>query len=244
MADYDFSTLSSSDLEELVCDLLNAKERSNQSEIFFRTFRDGKDKGIDILYSTAANDYEIVGQVKHYYRSGFNVLRRTLVQDEKQKVLRLKPTRYIFATSVDLSVADIHDIQSIFHPYLLGNDIYGKKDLNRLLESYPEVLTNHFKLWYSSSNVLQKILTYHIEGRSFEFQENDLKRRLRLYVETPFLSQAQDKLVKNNFIIITGEPGVGKTTTAELLLYKLISDDYMYRSDESILCRFAFRQVG
>jgi hypothetical protein len=45
MADYDFSTLNSSDFEELVCDLLNAHEGAQGSEIFFKTFKEGKRTG-------------------------------------------------------------------------------------------------------------------------------------------------------------------------------------------------------
>ncbi|MCE7072164.1 hypothetical protein LZG74_17740 [Dyadobacter sp. CY327] len=87
-------------------------------------------------------------------------------------------------------------------------------------------MTNHFKLWFSGAAVLQKLLHYHIVGRSQEFIEEDLKRKLRLYVETPSLEKARQQLADHNFVVITGEPGTGKTTTAELLLYDLIKDDY------------------
>ena len=89
MADYDFSTLNSSDLEELVCDLLNAQEKAKGTRITFKTFKDGKDKGIDILYSSLINNYEVIGQVKHYYRSGFD----TLINDLK-KTRKIKSENY------------------------------------------------------------------------------------------------------------------------------------------------------
>ncbi len=73
MSNFNFSTLNSTDLEEFVCDLLNAQEKSNNNRIIYRTFKEGKDKGIDFLYSTPLNQYSIVGQVKHYFRSGFNL---------------------------------------------------------------------------------------------------------------------------------------------------------------------------
>src|SRR5690606_37492703 len=109
MGQYDFSTLNSTDLEELVCDLLNAKEASQNSAIKFRTFKEGKDRGIDLLYSTNDDRYSIVGQVKHYHKSGATRLVRDL-EIEKTKVNLLKPDRYIFATSVDLSADQIEDI--------------------------------------------------------------------------------------------------------------------------------------
>ncbi|MFN8343984.1 MAG: ATP-binding protein [Spirosomataceae bacterium] len=227
MANFDFSTLSSSDLEELVCSLLNAKEQSTNSNIVFRTFKDGKDKGIDILYSTAAEEYEIVGQVKHYYRSGYHALVAHLKSSEKQKVHKLAPRRYFLATSVDLSVANVIEIKGIFQPYLQSlSDVYGKKDLNRDLDLFPGIVNQQFKLWYSTTEILRRILNYQMVGRSYEFQENQLKKRLRLYVETPALTEARGVLEKNNFIIITGEPGVGKTSAAEILLYEYIKEGY------------------
>ena len=227
MSDYDFSTLNSLDLEELVCDLLNAHERAKDTGIIFKTFKEGKDKGIDLLYPTQTNTYEIVGQVKHYYRSGYNALIRNLEENEKPKVVKLNPKRYLLATSVDLSVNNSEVIQSIFKPFIANlSDVYGKKDLNKYLDLYQEVLTNHFKLWFSSSAVLRKILNYQTDGRSSEFKENEIKKKLRLYVITASLNRAKSVLEKNNFVIITGEPGSGKTITAELLIYEFIKNDF------------------
>ncbi len=227
MANFDFSTLNSSDLEELVCSLINEKEKRSGSNVIFRTFKDGKDKGIDLFYSSGNDEFKIVGQVKHYYRSGYKALISNLKLSEKQKVIRLSPTQYFLATSVDLSHSNIVEIKDAFHPYIKSiSDVYGKKDLNRMLELYPNILNQQFKLWYSTSGVLKLILHYELIGRSNEFRQNQLKRKLRLFVETPALTEARDKLKKNDFIVITGEPGIGKTTIAELLLYDYIRKGY------------------
>jgi len=208
MYNYDFSTLNSSDFEEFVCDLLNANEESNQSVIKYRTFKDGKDKGIDFLYSTRENELEIVGQAKHYYRSGFSQLKQKIKNEEKKKVNKLNPSRYIFATSVDLNVANVEDVKELFSPYIKSStDIYGKSDLNKNLENNPKVLDSHFKLWFSSKNVLNKLLNYSIEGRSSEFIDTEIKKRLRLFVKTRQFGQARTTLLKNKFTIITGELG-------------------------------------
>lgn len=228
MADYDFSTLNSMDLEELVCDLLNAKER-NKSEIHYRTFKEGKDRGIDFLYSTTENHYQIVGQVKHYYRTGYEGMYNKLKADELIKIKELKPGKYVFATSVDLSVKNTQDISTLFHPFIENlDDIYGKKDLNRLLEENEQVLTNHYKLWFSDTSILKKLLNTEFEFRSAVFEENELKKRLRLYVETSLLKKGRDFLKENKFIIICGEPGVGKTTLAEMIVYEYIKNDYKF----------------
>lgn len=228
MADYDFSTLNSTDLEELVCDLLNATERG-KSAIHFRTFKEGKDRGIDILYSTRINQYQIVGQVKHYYRTGYEGMYNKLINEELKKVKILNPGKYIFATSVDLSVLNSQAIATLFCPYIESlNDIYGKKDLNRLLEENEQILSSHYKLWFSDTSVLKKLLNVEFEFRSSIFEVNELKKRLRLYVEIPLFNKARDFLKENKFIIICGEPGVGKTTLAEMLIYEYIKDDYKF----------------
>lgn len=228
MADYDFSTLNSTDLEHLACDLLNAEERLH-TDISYKTFKEGKDRGVDLLYSTATNFYQIVGQVKHYYRTGYLGLFKHLNSTELKKVKLLNPGKYIFLTSVDLSVGNCQDILTLFSPFIPSlNDIYGKQDLNRLLEEHDDVLNRHYKLWFCDTSILQILLKSEFEFRSSIFAENELKRRLRLYVETPLFKKGQSFLKENKFIIICGEPGVGKTTLAEMLIYEYIKDGYKF----------------
>lgn len=226
MAQYDFSTLSSSDLEDLVCDLLNADIPSN-SPVHYKTFKDGKDQGIDILYSIEGKEHEHVGQVKHFYRTGFAGMLSKLKSEEVAKVVNLSPTKYIFATSVDLSVHYTKEIFDVFDPYIKSlNDIYGKKDLNRLIESHESVLDVHYKLWFSDASVLTKILNSDLQFRSVDFIEGELTKKIRLYVRTELFDAARKSLDKNNFVVITGDPGVGKTTLAEMLVYKYLTEDY------------------
>jgi GTPase SAR1 family protein len=226
MAQYDFSTLNSADLEELICDLLNADQSIN-SEIKYKTFKDGKDKGIDFLHSTNINIHEHVGQVKHYYRTGYPNMLKDLKKTEVAKVKKLSPNKYIFATSVDLTVGQSNEIKTIFNPYIRNlNDIFGKKDINRLLEKHDQVLKNHFKLWLSGASILTSILNSQLQFRSANFIEHELKKRLRLFVDTPIFKQAQIALAINKFVLITGQPGVGKTTLAEMLIYKYLAEGY------------------
>jgi energy-coupling factor transporter ATP-binding protein EcfA2 len=226
MAQYDFSTLNSSDLEELVCDLLNAQQGEN-GIVRYRTFKDGKDKGIDFLYSTTTNQYEHVGQVKHFRETGFAGLSSVLKKQELKKVKKINPSKYIFATSVDLTVSNVQEISDIFNPFIKNlHDIYGSKDLNRLLELHEDILKNHYKLWFSDTSILKKILDSDLMFRSSQFSNAEFKRRLRIYVQTPIFENARKSLKTNNFIIITGQPGVGKTTLAEMLVYEYIKNDY------------------
>lgn len=228
MANYDFSTLNSSDLEELSCDLMNLQQPEG-SNIRYKTFKDGQDKGIDFLYSTDTNRYEHVGQVKHYRVSGYKNMLRSLKDKEVDKVKRLKPERYLFFTSVDLLVSQTEELKTIFQPYIRNlNDIYGKSDINELIKAHPQILKTHFKLWLNSIGVMEMIFSSDMEFKSTYFVEEEIKKRVRLFVKTSLFEKAQERLKSNKFIVISGEPGVGKTTLAEMLSYEYIGQGFKF----------------
>ncbi|QEC77285.1 ATP-binding protein [Mucilaginibacter ginsenosidivorax] len=227
MTKYNFSTLNSSDLEDLACELLNAENKRLQNGIFYRTFKAGKDRGIDFRYATEQNENLIIGQVKHYLESGTKLLFSDLKNKELPKVIKLAPSRYLIVTSLSLSVSDVDTIYEIFSPYIKSKqDIYGREALNQLLELHPDVLDNHFKLWFSSTAVLKRIVAFEQLGRSQEFTTAYLTKKIRIYVQTPSFGMARRLLNKYQVLIITGEPGAGKTTLAELLLYEFLKDSY------------------
>jgi hypothetical protein len=226
MAQFDFSTLNGTDLQDLVCDLLNASQPIS-STVRYKTFKEGRDRGIDFLYSTLENPYEHVGQVKHFLRTGIAKMLTVLQTSEASKVRLLNPTKYIFATSLPLGVSDTERIKNIFHPFIKSyQDILSQQDLNRLLDEHPNVLDNHFKLWFSSTSVLQRILNTDIEFRTTDFVRNDLPRSIRLYIETAALKKARAILDKTRFVILSGEPGVGKTTLADILICSFLKSDF------------------
>lgn len=227
MANFDFTTLNYSDLEDLFCDLLN-KEQAEDSKIRYKTFKEGKDKGVDILYSSDSNYFDHVGQVKHYFNSGFTLMLDTLKKNEVAKVKKLNPNKYLFATSLDLTVAQTESIKDIFQPYIKSlHDIYGRKDLNTLLDKHPSILRNHFKLWLSSSEVLTAIVNSDLIFRTSDYL-SELKKRIRNYVKTPAFETAQASLEKNKLIVITGEPGVGKSTLADMLAFLYVQRGYTF----------------
>lgn len=227
MADYDFSTLNSTDFEELVCDLLNAENQKLNNGIVYKTYPEGRDRGIDFRYSKGNISSYIIGQAKHYRKSNATKLIRDLKKLEKDKVIKLAPKRYIFLTSLELTLGEIDKIYDIFSPYIQTlSDIHDRKAINKMLLDNSQIVDQHFKLWYSNTDVLKKILHFEPIGRSLEFTEEYLKKKLNLYVETPDLTKARKTLSNNKFIIITGDPGTGKTTLAELLVYEHIKDGY------------------
>lgn len=227
MSNYDFSTLGPLDFEKLVCDLLNDYIKDKKPNRLFKSSKEGKDKGIDLFLSTPENDLEIVAQVKHYVKSPYSKLRYDLINKEKEKVAKLNPKSYVFVTSLELSPQEKIEIKSIFKPYIISlEDVFDRNDLNMLIRKNKKIEENHFKLWFSSFVVLNKILNYRYEGRNKEFTEEILARKIRLFVLTSDFYRVKMILENNKFIVLTGEPGVGKTTLSDMVIYNYLKEDF------------------
>ncbi|WP_416150238.1 restriction endonuclease [Salipaludibacillus sp. HK11] len=215
---YDFLVFSPDEFEIFSHDLLERKYG-----IEFERFKPGKDGGIDLRHYVNS-DKSIIVQCKRY--SEYSQLFRNLEKKEVDKVKKLNPSRYIVVTSVPLSVDNKTKIMKLFEPFILTpNDIIGKEELEDLLKDNPDIEKKQFKLWLTSINVLQKILHNGIHSRS-EFTDIEIKNNAKLYVQNQSLSEAQTLLDSNKFVILSGNPGVGKTTLAKMLLLELMVNDY------------------
>lgn len=218
---YDFSTLNDKDFEELVLDLLNA-----QFKLDLQSFKVGKDKGVDLRYSSSENNNSIVVQAKHYFKSGFSQLKSSIQHTEVQNVAKLKPDRYIFVTSMELSNLQKDEIKKLFEPYIKdSNDVIGRQDLNKYLRIYKEIEKNHFKLWFSSTEIVANILNNAIEGRTKSYLSS-IKLKVPLYVLTTNFDEGNIILEREKILLVTGQPGVGKTTLSEILLFEKGRNDY------------------
>jgi adenylate kinase family enzyme len=157
---------------------------------------------------------EVVIQCKHWARSSVSALLKYLATTEKPKIDRLSPSRYILATSLELSRDNKEALRTAVAPWISTPlDVYGNEDLNDLLGRFSDVERRHYKLWLASTEVLKTVLHAAILGRSnFTFEE--LKLEASRYVETGNHSAAKAKLEKLHTVLITGEPGIGKTTLA------------------------------
>lgn len=220
MSAYDFTGLSPSDFELLCQDLLSVN-----FGVPLQTFTTGRDKGIDLRHAPVSGK-EWVVQCKHFARSGFAKLRSHLATKELPKIKKFKPSRYILATSVGLSPGNVDELFSILSPYCRSkHDIIGRDDLNALLRSNPTVERAHFKLWLTSEAVLSRVLHNDVFVQSL-LTEEEIKQRLGLYVHTESFDAARSKLDDERVCILSGVPGVGKTTLAELLLVEYLAQDW------------------
>jgi len=208
---YDFSQINDKEFEILVADLL-----SEHFDVRIERFKPGRDGGVDGRFFSS-NDQEIIIQSKHYIGTGYKGLIHRLKKEEAKKVNKLTPKRYIFATSLPLSRDNKKEIRGIFKPFLKrDDDIFGQEDLNDLLSLNPTIEEKHFKLWITNIAVFERVLNNAVKGRSHSELER-IRGNAYKYVHTTNHRKAIDILREKNVLIISGEPGIGKTSLAENL---------------------------
>lgn len=222
MKNYDFtSLLSPLDFELLTKDLMEV-ERG----ISLENFREGRDKGIDLRYAPQKGKKLIV-QCKRY--SSFSKLKYDLANIELPKIKKLKPSEYLLVTSLPLSPTQSDELKQILSPYIMSTgDIYGKDRLNSLLSKHDDVERRHIKLWIGSAGVLETL----INAKTHLVSKEEIERTIaatKIYVYNPSFDEALSILKKHGVCIISGQPGIGKTTLARMLLL------YFYRINFEII---------
>lgn len=228
MHDYDFKSLNDKEFETLCIDLLSETYESR-----FERFKAGKDQGVDGRFFS--NDKkESILQCKHWANTPNSTLIRSLKNKELPKVEALSPERYIVATSNHLSRKEKQEIMRDMHPFIKSeSDIFGNEDLNDLIRNNESIEKRHYKLWMRSTNVIETILNKTTHERS-EFVLKEIEENSHLYATTENHNKAIEILEEKNAIIITGEPGVGKTSLSEqmALQYIRLGYDFNCISDE------------
>ena len=217
MSNYDFKQLSFHDFEQLARDLIQARDN-----VILESFKVGRDLGIDFRHACAKGN--IIVQCKHYAGTGLAGL-MTDLKKEALKVQKLKPDRYILLTSVGLTPPNKTDIQTLFGDVLTTGDILGPEDINNLLGLCPAIEQKHYKLWLASRAVLDRVI-HNASVIQSEFDVERVHRDIRRYVMSAAYPRAFAMLDSNHVAIISGAPGVGKTSLAKMLLYAHLERGY------------------
>lgn len=206
---YDFENLSPIEFEALCVDLL-----SEETGVSFERFSAGADGGIDGRHSSAAGDKIL--QAKHYKNSTWSDLNKA-AKREHANLVAMAPKEYHFLTSQALTPERKAQLcVSLNHPSVCTGNIWGKAELNDRLRKHPKVERRNIKLWLSSTAVLERIVHNDIAVFT-EATEEEIARVLKVYVENPSLQAAARILETCHSLIISGPPGVGKTTLAQVL---------------------------
>jgi len=218
MKDYDFLVLQPNEFENFTRDILQKKEG-----VFIESFTNGTDGGIDLRFASPKGNGKVIVQAKRY--KDYSKL-KSILKEEAKKVTKLNPERYILSTSVGLTPANKDEIITLFNSYIkTTEDILGRDDLNNLLGQYDDVEKQYYKLWLASTAVLESILNKRIENWS-ALELEEIRREVSLYVMNDSYDSAASILRENRYVIISGIPGIGKTTLARMLVYKILSSEY------------------
>ncbi|MFA5853485.1 MAG: restriction endonuclease [Patescibacteria group bacterium] len=223
---YDFQNLSPIEFEHLVQDLLQ-----EEFKISLESFAPGRDQGIDLRYAKAKKK-DLIVQCKRY-KSATDLM--PVLKKELEKVKALKPGRYILATSVSLTLNQKLKIKKLFKPYIRATgDILSKESINNLITKNENVELRHFKLWLSSTNILRKIIHSKVINQG-KLELDKIKEEIKFFVDNSSIGDALDILRKTKVIVISGLPGIGKTTLARMLAYHYLArnsyEEFVYISD-------------
>lgn len=140
--------------------------------------------------------------------------------------LKPPPDRYILVTSKPLSSDNLEELCQALHPHCQGpDDIIDGTELDVRLGDDPELVKRHLKLWLSSAGVLESILNAAVLNRSAAYTQA-LVRDSRVFVEPNTLQTARDLLNDEHTCIISGPPGVGKTTLANILTLEYLAQGF------------------
>lgn len=216
MPNYDFLNLAPPEFEDLSRDLLQ-----RQLGVTLESFTAGPDGGIDFRHME--DGFLTVVQCKRYkdFKTTFNALK-----EELPKVIVLSPNRYIVTVAVGLTPNQKSQIVSLFYPYIQDvSDVFCRQDLNNLLGLYGDIERNQIKLWLSSVNILERILHSKIQTQTI-LEKEEIDATVRCYVTNPSFNQALGILNDRKYVIISGIPGIGKTTLARILVYYLLQSGF------------------
>ncbi|MDE5423707.1 restriction endonuclease [Ancylomarina sp. DW003] len=221
--EYFLSKLNDREFESLAGDIISAYLNCRVEK-----FKAGRDGGVDGRFWFG--EKEGVIQCKHYLKTGYQGLLSKLKSEEVNKVRNLNPAKYIFFTSVPLSRENKKQIFNLFAPFIKSeSDVWGEDDITDFLskKENQNIVEKNYKLWITSTYIFDILLHNATKGRS-ESTIKEIRSHNERYAITENHIKGAEILKKKNVIIISGEPGIGKTTLANNLALYYIANGFEF----------------
>lgn len=220
---FNYANLNDVEFEYLCQDILTKK-----LNVELHRFAAGRDGGIDLTDNVFS--YNIIVQVKHYVKTDISGLISSL-KKEIPKVEELKPNQYYICCSKDLTPLKVKKIRTMFSDYMNSDkNIITLNEIDDFL-ARPEnidIVRKHYKLWISTTNILQDIYNNNI-FIDCEVLLSNIHNDENLFVQTAAYDHALECLSKNKTLFITGDPGIGKTITSKMLVLYYAAKGYRVR---------------
>ena len=208
---YDLSLLTDIEFQKLINQLVEKKNPGKTVEQFAK----GPDGGVDGKIQLSPTSFKII-QSKHYLRTGYSGLKSQIEKTEISKIKKLNPAEYVLATSIDLSAGNSNELEKLIQDAIPNAviEIWGYTTIEAQLDLNPDIVKATIKLWAQSVDVVKQILNSGAETAFMSLQRKWNKID-KYFVPFEKINKFTDVLNKDHVLIISGEPGIGKTTLAE-----------------------------
>lgn len=219
---YDVFYASPLRFQQFACAVMSVRENC-----VFQRFGEGRDGGIDGLY--IADGERTILQAKRTAATGRALM--GILRGERRRLQAGVCSRYILVLSAR-SIPDEQkeEIRALFPEIRSTNDIVTGEDLNGYLElpEYAHIEKEYHEFWLRSGNYLEALLEKHMTRDILIRSEARIRlteKEKKTFIETELFADALEILRAYQRVIISGEPGAGKTAHAVCLA------DYCVRID-------------
>lgn len=182
-------------------------------------FAPGPDGGVDLR----THDGKTVIQCKRYTSDKSKLFNKLLEEARKDRVKNAE--RYILLTSLHLTPNDKDKIREIISAIQTTEDILGADDLEGLLANYPKVRSLYPQLWLGDESRLLELIGGVVNRGIDEMSKEEFRQiveTMKYVARPPLADEAYERLKEHHALIITGKPGIGKTTLARYLIWNII----------------------